>query len=104
MEGAPIKPNMRLVRGYFCITRLTGYAKRRTNIYRARLMSQKKLPSELRSVIEYSKGGYLLGFYSDPYDMDTKFESVSPENMLKKSTGNFDHLPNPSELVSRSSK
>ena len=64
----------------------------------------KNLPSELRSMIGYSKGGYVLGFYSDPHDMAAKFESVSPENMFTKSTGNFDRLPNPSELVSRSSK
>ena len=64
----------------------------------------KNLPSELRSMIGYSKGGYVLGFYSDPHDMEAKFESVSPENMFTKSTGSFDRLPNPSELVSRSSK
>ena len=46
----------------------------------------------------------MLGFYSDPHDMEAKFESVSPEHMFTKSTGSFDRLPNPGELVSRSSK
>ena len=64
----------------------------------------KDLPADLRKMIGYSKGGYVLGFYSDPYDLEAKFESVSPENMFAKSTGDFDKIPDPRELVSRSTK
>ncbi|SVB49515.1 uncharacterized protein METZ01_LOCUS202369 [marine metagenome] len=63
----------------------------------------KELSTELRSLIGYSKGGYVLGFYSDPYDDEAKFESVSPENMFSKATDSFDSLPNPEELVDKTS-
>ena len=63
----------------------------------------KELSTELRSLIGYSKGGYVLGFYSDPYDEEAKFESVSPENMFSKATDSFDSLPNPEELVDKTS-
>jgi hypothetical protein len=63
----------------------------------------KELSPELRSLIGYSKGGYVLGFYSDPYDDEAKFESVSPENMFSKATDSFDSLPNPEELVDKTS-
>lgn len=63
----------------------------------------KELSTELRSLIGYSKGGYVLGFYSDPYDDKAKFESVSPENMFSKATDSFDSLPNPEELVDKTS-
>lgn len=63
----------------------------------------KELSTELRSLIGYSKGGYVLGFYSDPYDDEAKFESVSPENMFSKATDSFDSLPNPDELVDKTS-
>ena len=63
----------------------------------------KELSAELRSLIGYSKGGYVLGFYSDPYDDEAKFESVSPENMFSKATDSFDSLPNQEELVDKTS-
>jgi len=63
----------------------------------------KELSTELRSLIGYSKGGYVLGFYSDPYDDEAKFESVSPENMFSKATDSFDSLPNQEELVDKTS-
>ena len=63
----------------------------------------KELSTELRSLIGYSKGGYVLGFYSDPYDDEAKFESVSPENMFSKAMDSFDSLPNPEELVDKTS-
>ena len=63
----------------------------------------KELSTELRSLIGYSKGGYVLGFYSDPYDDEAKFESVSPANMFSKATDSFDSLPNPEELVDKTS-
>ena len=63
----------------------------------------KELSTELRSLIGYSKGGYVLGFYSDPYDDEAKFESVSPENMFNKAKDKFESLPNPEELIDETS-
>jgi len=63
----------------------------------------KELSPELRSLIGYAKGGYVLGFYSDPYDEEAKFESVSPENMFNKAKDEFDSLPNPEELINKTS-
>ncbi|MBA39933.1 MAG: mitomycin antibiotic biosynthesis protein [Dehalococcoidia bacterium] len=63
----------------------------------------KELSPELRSLIGYAKGGYVLGFYSDPYDEEAKFESVSPENMFNKGKDEFDSLPNPEELIDKTS-
>ena len=63
----------------------------------------KELSPELRSLIGYAKGGYVLGFYSDPYDEEAKFESVSPENMFNKAKDEFDSLPTPEELIDKTS-
>ena len=63
-----------------------------------------RLSPELRSLIGYSKGGYVLGFYSDPDDREAKFESVSPENMFTQHQGAFDQLVTPDQLVSKSTK
>ena len=63
----------------------------------------KELSPKLRSLIGYSKGGYVLGFYSDPYDEEAKFESVSPENMFNKAKDKFENLPNPDELIDETS-
>ena len=60
----------------------------------------KDLSPEIRSLIGYSKGGYVLGFYSDPNDKSAVYESVSPENMFKTEVDDdFSLLPNPEELV-----
>lgn len=65
----------------------------------------KNLSPEIRSLIGYSKGGYVLGFYSDPHDKSASFESVSPENMFKDHLqDDFSSLPDPTELVSKSNK
>ncbi len=65
----------------------------------------KDLSPEIRSLIGYSKGGYVLGFYSDPNDKSAVYESVSPENMFKSEVDDdFSLLPNPEELVSKSNK
>ena len=65
----------------------------------------KNLSPEIRSLIGYSKGGYVLGFYSDPLDKSASFESVSPENMFKDHVqDDFSSLPDPTELVSKSNK
>ena len=63
----------------------------------------KELSPELRALIGYAKGGYVLGFYSDPYDEEAKFESVSPENMFNNAKDEFDSLPNPEELIDKTS-
>ena len=57
------------------------------------------------NLIGYSKGGYVLGFYSDPHDKTATYESVSPENMFKdRLIDDFSSLPDPTELVSKSTK
>ena len=57
---------------------------------------------ELRALIGYAKGGYVLGFYSDPDDDSTQHESVSPENLFSEHRGDFDILPTEEQLVSQS--
>ena len=60
------------------------------------------LSQELRALIGYTKGGYVLGFYSDPDDDSAQHESVSPENLFSEHRGNFDVLPTEEQLVSQS--
>ena len=55
----------------------------------------KDFSPELRSLIGYSKGGYVLGFFSDPEDKEGKLESVSPENYLVNQKINTNHLVHP---------
>ena len=65
----------------------------------------KDIPQEVRSLIGYSKGGYILGFYSDPKDKKAVYESVSPENIFKEEVlDRFSTIPNPEELVQKSTK
>ena len=65
----------------------------------------KDISQEVRSLIGYSKGGYILGFYSDPKDKHAVYESVSPENMFKDEVmDRFSTIPNPEELVQKSTK
>ena len=60
------------------------------------------LSQELRALIGYAKGGYVLGFYSDPDDNSAQHESVSPENLFSQHRGDFDVLPTEEQLVSQS--
>ena len=60
------------------------------------------LSQELRALIGYAKGGYVLGFYSDPDDDSAQHESVSPENLFSQHRGGFDVLPTEEQLVSQS--
>ena len=60
------------------------------------------LSQELRALIGYAKGGYVLGFYSDPDDDSAQHESVSPENLFSQHRGDFDVLPTEEQLVSQS--
>lgn len=61
-----------------------------------------RLSQELRALIGYAKGGYVLGFYSDPDDLSAEHESVSPENLFSHHLGDFDTLPSEDQLVARS--
>jgi hypothetical protein len=67
-----------------------------------------RLSADLRARIGYAKGGYVLGFYSDPHDTGGKYESVSPENIFTqgqaKLTDDFAKIPDPRELVGKSNK
>jgi ectoine hydroxylase-related dioxygenase (phytanoyl-CoA dioxygenase family) len=63
----------------------------------------KTLDPELRSLMGYSKGGYVLGFFTDPYDKEGKLESVSPEKIFGDSTDKFENLTTPDKLVKESS-
>jgi len=60
------------------------------------------LSQELRALIGYAKGGYVLGFYSDPNDDSAQHESVSPENLFSQYSADFDVLPTEEQLVSQS--
>ncbi|MED5314755.1 MAG: phytanoyl-CoA dioxygenase family protein [Pseudomonadota bacterium] len=62
------------------------------------------LSQELRALIGYAKGGYVLGFYSDPDDDSAQHESVSPENLFSQHRGDFDVLPAEEQLVSHSTR
>ena len=64
----------------------------------------KEFSPELRSLIGYSKGGYVLGFYTDPTDMEGKLESVSPEKIFGDSQDRYSTLATPENLVQGSSK
>ena len=64
----------------------------------------KEFSPELRSLIGYSKGGYVLGFYTDPTDMEGKLESVSPEKIFGDSQDKYSTLATPENLVQGSSK
>ena len=63
----------------------------------------KTLDPELRSLMGYSKGGYVLGFFTDPYDKEGKLESVSPEKIFGDSADKFENLTTPDKLVKESS-
>lgn len=63
-----------------------------------------KLSPELRALIGYSKGGYVLGFYSDPDDESGRHESVSPENMFSQRAERFGAIEGANHVVSSSMK
>ena len=64
----------------------------------------KDFSPELRSLIGYSKGGYVLGFFSDPEDKEGKLESVSPEKLFGESKDKYESLATPENLVKESTK
>ena len=64
----------------------------------------KTFSPELRSLIGYSKGGYVLGLFSDPTDEEGKLESVSPEKLFGESNDKYENLATPENLVKESTK
>ena len=61
----------------------------------------KDLVPELRDLMGYSQGGYVLGFFTDPTDTEGKFESVSPKKLFGEDTDPY-KIPSSEELVKRS--
>ena len=59
---------------------------------------------ELRSLIGYSKGGYVLGFFTDPQDKEGRLESVSPEKIFGESKDQYESLATPENLVKESTR
>ena len=64
----------------------------------------KDFSPELRSLIGYSKGGYVLGFFTDPEDKEGKLESVSPEKIFGGSKDQYESLATPENLVKESTR
>ncbi len=64
----------------------------------------KDFSPELRSLIGYSKGGYVLGFFTDPNDKEGRFESVSPEKLFGDSKDKYGTLTTPENLVKGSTR
>ena len=64
----------------------------------------KDFSPELRSLIGYSKGGYVLGFFTDPEDKEGRLESVSPEKIFGESKDQYESLATPENLVKESTK
>ena len=63
----------------------------------------KDLEPELRDLLGYSQGGYVLGFFTDPTDTTGKFESVSPKKLFGGNRDRFE-INTSEELVNSSSK
>tara|TARA_Y100000591_G_C21848910_1_gene710395 strand:- start:3723 stop:4613 length:891 start_codon:yes stop_codon:yes gene_type:complete len=64
----------------------------------------KDFSPELRSLIGYSKGGYVLGFFTDPEDKEGRLESVSPEKIFGGSKDQYESLATPENLVKESTR
>ena len=64
----------------------------------------KNFSPELRSLIGYSKGGYVLGFFTDPEDKEGRLESVSPEKIFGESKDQYENLATPENLVKESTR
>ena len=59
------------------------------------------LDPELRSLMGYSRAGYVLGYFSSPDEQDN-LELVSPEELFGEKS-KFDNFVSPKELVDGSS-
>ena len=64
----------------------------------------KNFSPELRSLIGYSKGGYVLGFFTDTEDKEGRLESVSPEKIFGESKDQYESLATPENLVKESTR
>ena len=64
----------------------------------------KNFSPELRSLIGYSKGGYVLGFFTDPEDKEGRLESVSPAKIFGESKDQYESLATPENLVKESTR
>ena len=64
----------------------------------------KNFSPELRSLIGYSKGGYVLGFFTDPEDKEGRLESVSPEKIFGESKDQYESLATPENLIKESTR
>ena len=64
----------------------------------------KDFSPKLRSLIGYSKGGYVLGFFTDPEDKEGRLESVSPEKIFGGSKDQYESLATPENLVKESTR
>ena len=64
----------------------------------------KDFSPELRSLLGYSKGGYVLGFFTDPEDKEGRLESVSPEKLFGESKDQYESLATPENLVKESTR
>ena len=64
----------------------------------------KDFSPKLRSLIGYSKGGYVLGFFTDPEDKEGRLESVSPEKIFGESKDQYESLATPENLVKESTR
>ena len=64
----------------------------------------KDFSPELRSLIGYSKGGHVLGFFTDPEDKEGRLESVSPEKIFGESKDQYESLATPENLVKESTR
>ncbi len=64
----------------------------------------KDFSPELRKLIGYSKGGYVLGFYTDPNDETGELESVSPSRLFNDQRDEYSRIESASELVKESLK
>jgi hypothetical protein len=64
----------------------------------------RRLSPELRALIGYAKGGYVLGFYSDPDDPSAAYESVSPEHLFSQREERFGAIHGADHVVSESMK
>jgi ectoine hydroxylase-related dioxygenase (phytanoyl-CoA dioxygenase family) len=64
----------------------------------------KDFSPELRSLIGYSKGGYVLGFFTDPEDKEGRLESVSPEKIFGESQDQYESLATPENSVKESTR
>ena len=64
----------------------------------------RRLSPELRALIGYAKGGYVLGFYSDPDDPSAAYESVSPEHLFSQREERFGAIHGADHVVAESMK